>query len=426
MMRNIKVEVNNQGIFVIAIRFEVGSVHEGDKEHGLSHFLEHLLFKTKEQYNVEELLIELNALGGVFNAITDKDYTCFYIKTTTPNFAKSIELIKAIAFDPSFTTQDLSKERRVVLEEFHQDEDDYESRVLQAAYRMLLQNAYAKDVKGTVQCIKSATLKQVKAFYKEHYRNPSVFVSCCKSVKENAEDALSHLPIESDTLSKARTIQTKFERDIGCTMTPIIEIMPNASLHQYAIGICFRSYPSNDKDNIILDFIWDVLAGGLNALLKMEMREKRGLVYGLKAFNDTYTNDGVTGIYFTTTSPNIKDAIDHILTILENVREKGLSKAVLMYSKKSYLNKLLYNLSNFDYKVARQMERFFNRQSWDEADMQRFIQQLDNKDIARVSSEVLDFNKMAIVSYGDFKNSHIPEIKDSVLKMIRSKHRKPQ
>lgn len=402
-MSGLLVENNDRGIFNIEIFIKCGSIYENKNENGLSHLLEHMMFKSKNDKDVEQILLELNSLGGIFNATTSKDYTCFYIQTIENNWKKSVNILSKIVFDPVFKSNELENEKKVVIEEFLQVQDDTQKDIFEKAYKLFLhhKNPYRKSVKGSLKNIKNTTPHLLKQFYLKHYSTCLVYANCSPNISEKVTSYLKNtFRHRLNTL-----IPTSFHTDelVNITLLPVIKLIKSNSAQNSTI-IMFKGFPYKSKNNIVLELVWDLLAGSLNSLLMMEMREKRGLVYGVTAFNDTFAHLGITGLYFTSSTTDIKSAILYILKILKKIKNKGISKNILTYSKASFINKLQYRSTDLNYAIQRNMMCHYYGCEWNEKKVISKLRKITNTDIIEVCKSVFNFNKMCIVSMGHYKS----------------------
>ena len=148
-----------------------GSMLETREENGLSHFIEHMLFKGTQQRSAMQIAEEMDAIGGQVNAFTSKECTCYYAKVIDEHFEKALDLLSDMLLHASFNPQDLEKERSVILEEIAMTEDTPEDLVYE-----LLSEAYfgdhalARPILGPAEVIRSVTREQILAFHRRHYR----------------------------------------------------------------------------------------------------------------------------------------------------------------------------------------------------------------------------------------------------------------
>lgn len=406
-MKGLFIDHNNRNIFVAQVFIRVGSVFERKGEYGLTHLLEHMMFKTKENCSSKELLMELNKLGCVFNANTSKDYTSFYVRTIESNWKKCVNLLNTIVFKPKFLKSDLSKEKKVVIEEFLQYEDDVYDKAITIAYKNFLpeHNGYRRSIKGSLKDIKNVDIETLKEYYEKHYTKCMIYISCSKKLHKTVEKEVVKVfgnKISSKWDMKCNFMQPRHN-------STVVKVINVPKIAQNATVVMFNGLCHNDKRNIVLGFIWDILTGSLNSLLMIEIREKRGLVYGISSFNDAYKDFGVTGIYFGSSNNDTDKVILYIMKILKRLKLNGLSQNILTYSKASYINKLKYRLTDIEFECERSMIRKYYGCDWDERLIISTLQKITNNDIISCCQDIFDFNNMSVVSLGKYDNTKIKE-----------------
>lgn len=403
-MKNLVFDHNTDGVFSMHVIIATGSVNETQGIRGISHLLEHMLFKSKKNMGTEQLLSALNAIGGTFNAATNKDWTMYFIKTTSDQWAKCIDLLHTIVFEAKFIESELRKERRVVVEELLQAKDDSTDVVMELAYKSFLtkDNLFRQSVIGKIKDIMGATPKDLEKYYQTHYKNNKhvlIHVGCPIRIHADVKTAVMqrfrHSVVDFQPMMPAWT---------GCMPGGIVNVVSQPSWSQNATCIIFESFAFKDPRNVVLEYLWDVLVGGLNSLLMMEMREKRGYVYSISSFVDAYADGGVTGIVFTSSNDALDTIVAYIFKVFRSLKVNGLSEGVLKYTKASYLNRLKYRMTDRDYKEEKNMwQLFYGVQQTEQSELRK-IARITNDDIKTIACNVFRADKVAITSGGRYKD----------------------
>jgi predicted Zn-dependent peptidase len=417
-MSRLIVEHNNRNLFFIHVYIYSGSAYETIHERGLAHLLEHMMFKSKKDLTVENLLIKLNSLGGIFNAATSKDYTSFYINTIDKNWKNGMNILAKVVFEPHFDAIELRNEKKVVIEEFLQYEDDVRDVCFSKAYSGFLgsHNPYHFPVKGSLDDIKKSSPEDLKRYYEKFYKSCMIYINCPAKYDANIRK-YTNLKF-GKYLKGTPIIDIEIPKDLKSKVSPYVDISSDVHKSQNATVLMFKGFPYNDKRNITLSLIWDILTGSLNSLLMMEVREKRGLVYTISSFNDSYRYCGYTGIYFTSSNDNLQEILSYIIRILIKLKQKGLSDNILKYSKASYINKLEYKLSGLEFSSQRSMLSAFYGTKWDEKKVLQKLIRTQNEDIIAISKDVFELQHCALVSIGKYKNT--AEIQKNLTNLLLS------
>jgi predicted Zn-dependent peptidase len=316
-------------------------------------------------------------------------------------YKKAIHLIKTIVKEPFFTQKEIENEKRVVLQEYMQDEDNVVTLSVETACTALLKNTpYEKSVKGSTDDLKNATANDLRAFYNKYYKTCKVIINSPKQyqnkISKLVQKSFTYLDLNSFSINS----------QMSCDNTPVQYVeVKRKQLTQYSTAMVFKGFGCTDERNIIIDFVWELLTGNINALLTFEMREKRGLVYKLTSFNETWKHTGITGIHFSSTISSTSKILTYILSILNKLKNKGIPETILNYSKKSYLNKLKYKLTNWVFTHERNVTRSIYDSNITEELIIKTIQKLTNDDIMNISKIIFNIQHVAVISVGNYKNT---------------------
>jgi predicted Zn-dependent peptidase len=409
-MKNIVLEHNTVGLFTIQVVIATGSIHETKGIRGISHLLEHMMFKNKHNMSTGDLLQRLDKVGGSFNAATNKDWTTYYIHAVAGEWSNCVDLMHTIVFDCDFIEKELHKERRVVIEELLQSNDDPSEAAYELAYKTLLakDNPYRGSVIGKIKDLLAISIADLKAQYEKYYKAKSnlfVYVNCPVHI---------HSEVQSRVTKKFKSILANFEpmppRWTGCIETKrLIKIEHRDNWSQNATCIMFPGLAFDDPVTTVLEYVWEVLVGGLNSLIMLEIREKRGYIYSMQSFTDSYRDGGVTGMVFTSSHKKTEEIVAVIFKILDQIQSRGLTEGMLAYTKASYINKMRYRFTNKDYKQERQVWNHFYGIDRTLRQELKAISRITNEDVVNVCKRVFNVKKSAIVSIGHYEDPTMTE-----------------
>jgi predicted Zn-dependent peptidase len=414
MVKKIEFIYNKNNNFHIIIYIPAGSIYESDENRGISHMLEHMVFKHTKQYNELGLLKEITSLGGSYNAVTDRDTTFYYIMTNSDNYKKSCDILHTIICEPIFNSHELEVERKVVLEEINKRQDN-DSDLFNLSYLTILKsdNKYAYPIEGYAKTLNNLTVKDLIKYYKEHYSEFNIIINCDYKIKDDVEKYVFH----------------KFGPNKDVNFTNIGLIYGNLSFEsrlfvikknysQFTTHLLFPSFPrSMIKEKTILTFIrYFLSASGLYSILMSELRTKRGLIYGISSINEVYRYLGIYRIAISTSDKNTELIINIVLDILQKLKSNGLDKKKLNYYKKSFLNEQKYAFTNTEFVTALKGEQLFYDCDIEYSSYSNIIKNITNDDIKNISKMVFDFNKIGILTYGDYKN--LKTIKSQIINLV--------
>jgi predicted Zn-dependent peptidase len=416
---------NNSGLFIITAYVPSGSIYENVGKHknakisGISHFLEHLLFKHTKNYSGKELLENLTLIGGYYNASTDKDETMFYVKTLVENFELATDIICDIVTKPVFKLNEVNSERKVTLEEYAQTRDSLDDAMYEGSNGTILQkeNIYLQPIIGNKKHLQSISIKEIWEYFHERYRNIMLVINCDEKHKTKINSYVeskfgANKPINFDEPHLER-MSLKFKDNNN------IEIIGN-STYQYNTYLSFPSYRyAQMKENVILNFIKFCLTdAGLYSLLYYEIREKRGLVYSIKISNERMRYLGLLKIKFATSNRDLQGIISVIIDLIEKIKLSGFSPSDLSYFKTSYLNHLQYKFTNEEYRASWHGDNLFYGCTYSEKKFIETIKSISNEDIRNITKHIFNFDKMSIYTMGKYHDTR--RLRRNLKQMIQS------
>jgi predicted Zn-dependent peptidase len=304
----------------------VGSRFEMPAEAGISHFLEHMLFKGTPTYSPEEIAQAFDGLGGEVNAATGKDYTVVYARVLDELLGQAMPVLTDMLQRPAFL--DLDQEREVVLEEIAMYEDDPQDQIHDlTSLAVFPDQALGRPVIGTAEVIGSVPEDGVRAYHRGHYTAPNMVVAAAgnvghERVVELAEELLGSLPAEpgAGVFEPARP-------------GPPTLVVKEKATEQYHLCLGGPGLSRNDPRRHAQSVLDTVLGGSMSSRLFQEIREKRGLAYSVGSYAVGYADTGQVGVYLGTREDNLATACQIIAGELRRIGEEPLPEVELRRAK---------------------------------------------------------------------------------------------
>jgi predicted Zn-dependent peptidase len=275
----------------IGVWVAVGSRDEPAELSGVSHFLEHLLFKGTTTRSAVDISRAVDRVGGDINAFTAKEYTAYYCRLPRRHAATGIELVGDVLTSSLLADDDVESERQVILEELAMDDDSPDDVALRTLTRRLFgDHGLGRETAGERGTVKAITAADVRAFFERYYRTGNTVVSVAgeidhDEVVDHVAAALAGMPAGHDR--PARPEPGRPERGV--------DIDDDSEQVHLAIG--GRAIARDDPDREALDVVNHVFGGGLSSRLFDEIRERRGLAYSVFSATSTYTGTGAWSVY---------------------------------------------------------------------------------------------------------------------------------
>lgn len=305
----------------INIGVNIGSLYEDEKELGMSHFVEHMLFKGTKNRSNEQLNRELEFLGGDYNAYTDYISTVYSITCLDEEFEKGIELLSDMVLNSSFDEKEMKKEKGVVLSEIKSDKDDIEDLSISRTHEYAFdKSALRNSIAGTEEHVKGFKRKQVYDFYKKYYTPDNcVIVTVSAFSHEQIQKIITDLfgKWEGKSHKKAEIIKEENKELVKTTYKSQIEQGTVTYLYAFK-EVC-------EKDKLPLKILSYKLAESSNSILFRELREERGLAYDVYSQMDLDENVNTMNIFTSVREESIDEVIEVIDKAILDIKNKDIN-----------------------------------------------------------------------------------------------------
>ena len=284
----------------------VGSRDEPDHLAGVSHFLEHLLFKGTERRTAQEISRGVDRLGGDFNAFTAREYTAYYCRLPARHAPFAVELLGEVLTQPALRAADVESERHVILEELAMDDDVPD----EVAHRLFAASVFGghplgRDPAGDREHVRAITPADVRSFFAEHYRAGTTVVAAAGPLGHDemlAQVEAAFAPMAPGGAFPARGAPAGLGADVA----------QEEDSEQVHLVVGGRALPRGDARREALDVVNHVLGGGLSSRLFEEIRERRGLAYSVYSGVSSYADAGAYQLY-AGTKPDHADEVRQLL-----------------------------------------------------------------------------------------------------------------
>ena len=282
-----------------------GSRHEKSYENGISHFIEHMVFKGTKHRTAKDIALEMDSVGGHLNAFTTKECTCFYAKTLKEFADVSMDILSDMVFEPSLNKEDMDLERRVIFEEIAMYEDSPEDLVYDIFSEAVWgRTPMGKPILGTEETLSSMTPEMMREYMRTHYTKESLFIAVAGRFDDGLFDSLEKYFGGRDLLNNEVT----FEKAV---YTPNNALL-NKDFEQVQIVLGFNGIDIYDERVYSLLVFNNIFGSGMSSRLFQNIREKHGLVYSVGAGHSAYMDTGTFDISAATTPENLEEVAELI------------------------------------------------------------------------------------------------------------------
>ena len=310
--------------FTLGIFAGVGSRHETPALHGASHFLEHVLFKGTARRSAEEISAAVEAVGGELNAYTTKEYTCFYARVLAADAALAVDVLTDMITASRITAADLDGERAVIQDEIAMHADDPGEVVQEVvADHVFAGSGLGRTVIGSPGSIAALSRDQVVRYWRRHYGPSSLVVAAAGHVDH---DRLVEQLAPLDNRPSAPALKPP-RPTVVSTRGGLVTAQRR--VEQVSAVLAYPSPGLFDDARYPLGLLSLVVGGGMSSRLFVEVRERRGLTYGIDAGETTYSDAGLWSVDWQCAPDKLAPIVDLVRATLAEVAEHGVTEAEL-------------------------------------------------------------------------------------------------
>lgn len=327
---------------------QAGSRDETYVEQGLSHFLEHMLFKgTTKRPSPKQIADEVDSIGGYMNAFTDREHTCYYMRTLAADVVTAIDILSDMLTDPLFPVEETHRERGVVLEEIKQRDDDPEDLIHDIFAETLFPNhALGVPVIGRADVVASAEPEHLRKLMAERYQGSRITVALSGNVNHDA------------VVEQIAASMGHLSRGVERTRLPLPNVYKGknfVSEDTEQVHFCLgQTGPTHHADDRYAAMLLDCIIGGsMGSRLFQEIREKRGLAYTIGSYVQPYDEIGVTGAYGGTSLESFELCLDVIQTEFAKLRQAGVEDGELARAKTQFRSALIMGQESMSSRMTR-------------------------------------------------------------------------
>ncbi|OGP55126.1 MAG: hypothetical protein A2Y65_10035 [Deltaproteobacteria bacterium RBG_13_52_11] len=388
----------------LGIWVTTGSRDEGSDERGLSHFIEHLLFKGTERRSAFDISREIESVGGSINAFTGKEYTCFHAKVLKRDAALAVDILADIVSNSVFDPQEIERERMVVVQEIKMVEDTPDDYIHDLFHRSFWgDHPLGYPITGVKERVLTFQRKEIIAFLERQYTPDRMIVAIAGGLEHRqmvdlVKAKLGHLHPCPSPSQRESTHGGKSRMQVTYR-----------ELEQVHFCIGTGGIPHDHRLRYAGHTLNILLGGNMSSRLFQEVREKRGLTYSIYSFLNTYTDTGLFGVYAGTTKAEIQEVIALILQELQAIREGRIREEDLSAAKEYLRGGTILSLEGSDGRMSRlaRDEICFNRHIPLEEVLQG-LEGVSESAIAEVAQEMFGSHPLCITLLGAIEEGELP------------------
>jgi predicted Zn-dependent peptidase len=391
----------------IGIWVNVGSNHENDVTNGMSHFIEHMLFKGTANRKANEIAEEIDNIGGQVNAFTSKECTCFYVKVLDDTIDEAVDILSDMFFNSLFEQEEINKEISVIIEEIKMYEDSPEDIVHDKLTEIVFKDSpMAYNILGTEKTLKTFNTNNVLEYMKKNYSPYNTVISIAGNFDETKfikliQDKFSHWR-NSDSFRSP--IEGLYSKDV---------VGINKDLEQLHMCLGNKTIGRHDKNYYPLLILNNVFGGTMSSRIFQEVREKRGLVYSVYSFVTNYKDSGIFSIYAGMSYDQAEEALRTILKEIASIKKGNITKEEFIRAKQQIKGNYILGLESTSNRMSSigRRELLYN-ETLPPEEIIDSINVVKLEEVLSVADELFDINKFSLTYTGNLEKHY--DLKDKI------------
>lgn len=380
----------------MGIIVHTGASIETDSEDGISHFIEHMMFKGTKKRAAFKISDDMDAIGAQMNAYTAKDITCYYAKSTTGHAGEAFEILADLFLNSQFPQEEMVREKGVIIEEINMNDDTPDDLCLDMLSRAFYgDRGYGRNILGTRENVNSFTAEDIKKYMSRRYTPGNIVISMAGNIspeyaEELTEKYFSHMkaaPTEKIEVAVDYTAQSLFRKK---------------DIEQIHLGFAFPSVKRYDKLYDATQILSSVLGGSMSSRLFQKVREELGLAYTVYSYVSSYEETGSLVVYAGVNSENYKKSVDAIFNCIEDLKRKNISKEEFMRGKEQLTASSVFSQeSTSSQMLLYGKELIYSGRVYDFEDRVKKISKVTLDDIMCAVEQNFDRDKLALSVVGN-------------------------
>ena len=410
-LRNIQRQVLPNGLIIlteemahirsvsIGIWIKTGSRHEEAEINGISHFVEHMVFKGTETRSAEDIARQIDSIGGNMDAFTAKECVCFTVKVLDEHLPIALDVLSDLVLHPVFDVKDIARERGVILEEIKMDEDSPDYLV----HEIFTQNFWrdhplGKPILGTKETVRNFEQPLLFDFYRQRFSPGNIIVSAAGNINharfvELVSRAFQHLKPAKNGFHEAPPV-----------VSSRIVLRNKKSLEQVQICVGVPAYPIAHDLRYPSYILNTLLGGGMSSRLFQNIRERQGLAYAIYSELNPYRDTGCLSVYAGTSLESAAKVVESIVQEFRNLKTETIPEEELRRAKDQLKGSLMLSLESSTARMSNlaRQEMYFDRFFGLDEIIQR-IEAVTVEDLVAMANEFFHTDKIAVTVLGNLE-----------------------
>ena len=380
-----------------------GSRNEHIEYNGMSHFIEHMLFKGTENRTAKQIAEEMDAVGGQINAYTTKEYTCYHTRVLDKHFDRALDVMSDMFLHSRFAQKDIEKERNVIIEEINMYEDAPEELAHDTLQEAIWQgSSLGQPILGTVESISKFQTKDMKNFFENQYHTENTVISVAGHF--DTEEMYTKL---NKTLGQWKRKNDFVYYDTKTIYTPKV-IKKEKDIEQVHLCIAFPSLERDHPQKYALAVFNTIFGGGMSSILFQKIREENGLTYTIYSYTSAYVDSGLFAIYGGMNPNQTEKVIQLIFDEIKLLKQNKFPQKLIDITKEQIIsNFIIGRESTVNLMTSSGASVLLRGFVQDTEEILQQIEKITVEDIQNVIEKIFVKENMSVSIVGNIKNINI-------------------
>lgn len=340
-IRIVTEEISHVNSVSVGIWVKVGSRNEERRNNGVSHFIEHMLFKGTEKRSAKEIANTIDKIGGQLNAFTSKESTCFYAKVLDSHFDIALDILADMFLNSNFAKEDIEKERGVIIEEINMYEDSPEELVHDLfSQAVWSSNPLGMSILGTEESLNNLDRDKIIEYYNRNYIPENVVISVVGNIKHEA--VINKIEKYFGNLTGAENKASNIEIPVFIPT----KITKNKNTEQVHLCLGFNGMETYNELFYPMLTMNNIFGGAMSSRLFQKIREDKGLAYSVFSYPSSYLDCGLFSIYAGMKPTQLKTVTEIIMQEIHDIMKKGLTQEEVFDSKEQMKGSYMLGLES--------------------------------------------------------------------------------
>ncbi len=387
----------------VGVWVETGSRHEPETRCGMSHLIEHLVFKGTATRSAEAIARTMDSVGGQMDAFTTKEHTCFYVQVLDEHLPLAVDLLTDILLHPLFNADELEREKSVVLQEIKMVEDTPDDIIHDLfAGQIWAGHPLGRPILGSREAVTGYDRQTALGHFTEEYVPPRIIIAVAGNVTHGRVIELFSAGFQGfDRGAAERTA-------IPPVLKPGVNIV-GKTLEQVHLIMGFPGLHHSAPERYALFLLNDVIGGSMSSRLFQEVREREGLVYAIHSGVQAYVDTGTLYVYAAADEKNFSKVLKSTLKVIRELKKTGVTEEELCRAKDHLKGSLMLSLESTSSRMNRLAKHEMHHGTFFSMDaMLAAIDGVRHEEVQALVTELLDEDRLALTTLGPLDRRNLP------------------